>query len=71
MVKLHPNFLEKDGKAQFVILPVEDYENLRAYLEDLEDLLDLRSAVEEEHDAPGLSVEEARRELENISSDLP
>jgi hypothetical protein len=63
MVELHPSFLEKDGKTEFVVLPVEDYENLRAYLEDLEDLLDLRKAIEEEADAPTLSVDEARREL--------
>lgn len=64
MVKLHPSFLERDGKTQFVVLPVEDYKSLRAYLEDLEDLLDLRKAIEEEHDAPTFSVEAARKELE-------
>lgn len=63
MVELHPRFLEKDGKTEFVVLPVEDYENLRAYLEDLEDLLELRRAIHEEQDVPGLSLEEARKEL--------
>lgn len=63
MIELHPNYLEKDGKREFVVLSTEEYENLHAYLEDLEDLLDLRKAIEAEGDAPALTLEEAKKEL--------
>jgi hypothetical protein len=63
MVQLHPSFLEKNGKTEFVVLPFEEFENLKRYLEDLEDLLDLRKAIQEEGDSPALSVREAREEL--------
>jgi hypothetical protein len=63
MVQLHPSFLEKNGKTEFVVLPIEEFENLKLYLEDLEDLLDLRKAIQEEGDSPALSVREAREEL--------
>jgi len=63
MLDLHPNYLEKNGKKEFVVLPVEEYESLQAHLEDMEDLLDLRKAIAEEGGAPGLTVDEARKEL--------
>lgn len=63
MIEIHPKYLEKDGKKEFVVLSVKEYETLRAHVEDLEDLLDLRKAIAEEGAVPGLSVEDARKEL--------
>ena len=63
MIEIHPKYLEKDGENEFVVLSIEEYENLCAHLEDLEDLLDLRKAIAEEGEVPGLTVDEARKEL--------
>jgi PHD/YefM family antitoxin component YafN of YafNO toxin-antitoxin module len=51
MVKLHPEFLTKNGKKEFAVLPYEEFikiQELLEDLEDLEDLKDLRKAKEEE-----------------------
>ncbi len=42
---------------------MDKYNRLHAYLEDLEDLLDIRKAKEEDTDAPSLSLSEVEREL--------
>lgn len=43
--------------------PTEEYESFHTYLEDLEDLLDIRKAKEEDTDAPSLSLAVVEREL--------
>jgi len=58
MIKLHPEYLDKDGKPIFVVLPFEEFEALKIYLDDTQDLLDLRKAKREEADAPTLSLDE-------------
>jgi hypothetical protein len=63
MVTLHPNYLEQDGKKQFVVLPYTEYVALQEELQDFYDLKALRAAKEEEQDAPTLSFEEAKKEL--------
>ena len=63
MVTLHPNYLEQDGKKQFVVLPYAEYVALQEELQDFYDLKALRAAKEEDQDAPTLSFEEAKKEL--------
>ena len=63
MIDLHYQVLEKDGHKEFVVLPYEEFLQLREELEDFEDLRQLRQAKHEEGDAPTLSLEEVRREL--------
>ncbi len=63
MFQLHPRYLEKHGKPEFVILSVEEYESLKAYLEDMEDLLELRTVRREEAQAPTVSLETVKEEL--------
>ena len=63
MFNLHPSYLEKNGKPEFVILSVEEYESLKAYLEDVEDLLELRTARHEEAQMPTISLETIKEEL--------
>lgn len=41
-VKLHPQLIKKQGKNEFVVLPIEEYEALTDLVEDYEDLKDLR-----------------------------
>lgn len=58
MIELHPEFLKKNGKNEFVVLPYEEFVALQELLEDAEDLLLLEQAKREDHDKPGVSLEE-------------
>lgn len=44
MLKLKPEYLSKNGRKEFVVLTVEDYERVKEALEDAEDLRILREA---------------------------
>lgn len=63
MITLHPNILEKDGKKEFAVLPIEEFIQIQNLLHDFEDLKELRSAKEKEKDVSGCSVKEAREKL--------
>ncbi|GMW01879.1 MAG: hypothetical protein AMXMBFR84_30150 [Candidatus Hydrogenedentota bacterium] len=60
-MKLHPSFIEEDGKRRFAVLPIREYENLTNYLEDLEDLLELRHAKKGEANEPAVGLDEAEK----------
>jgi PHD/YefM family antitoxin component YafN of YafNO toxin-antitoxin module len=63
MITLHPEILKKNGKEEFAILNIEEYNSLIEYLEDLEDLVDLRKAKEENKNEPSISLEETEKIL--------
>ena len=63
MITLHPEFLSKEGKKEFVVLPYEEFMALQELLEDAEDVLDLRAAKQEEKDKPSISIEDVKKEL--------
>jgi PHD/YefM family antitoxin component YafN of YafNO toxin-antitoxin module len=63
MIQLNPEFLKKDGKPEFVVLPYEEFLLLQDLLADLEDLQDLRQAKTEEQDAPTVSLAAAKQRL--------
>lgn len=63
MLELHPNYIEKNGHTEFVVLPIEEFQALRNQLEDLEDLLDLRNAKEEEGKAPTVPLAMIKKKL--------
>ncbi len=44
MISLHPEFLTRDGKRQFAVLPYEEFVALQEILADAADLIDLREA---------------------------
>ncbi len=62
-MKLHPEFLKKNGKVEFVVLPYEEFLELQELLEDAEDVLVLRQAKQEETDKPTISLSELRKRL--------
>jgi PHD/YefM family antitoxin component YafN of YafNO toxin-antitoxin module len=64
MTQLHPQFLTKNEKPEFVVLPYEEFIELRERLEDLEDLLDLRNAKREAESQSSLSLDEVKQYLE-------
>lgn len=63
MITLHPEFLKKEGRNEFVVLPYEEFVALQELLEDAEDVLDLRTAKQEEKDKPSASIENVKKEL--------
>jgi PHD/YefM family antitoxin component YafN of YafNO toxin-antitoxin module len=63
MIELHPEFLTRHGKPEFAVLPIEEFNSLKEYLEDMEDLLALRQAkIAEEHE-PTAGIDESHRRL--------
>lgn len=69
MIDLHPEYLTRHGKPEFAVLPIEEFDRLKAYLEDLEDLLALRQAKDAEADAPAFGIDELRRRLSSGETD--
>ncbi len=63
-IELHPEFLTKNGEKQFAVLTYQEYVALQEWLEDAEDLLDLRAAQKEEANAPTISLSEMEKEFE-------
>ena len=64
MIELHPEFLTKGGKKEFAVIPYEEFLRLQEILEDMEDLRDLRLAVEEDKNSPDYSLDEVREMLD-------
>ncbi len=62
-IELHPEFLTKNGEKQFAVLSYQEFVALQEWLEDAEDLLDLRAAQKEEADAPTISLSEMEKEF--------
>jgi PHD/YefM family antitoxin component YafN of YafNO toxin-antitoxin module len=63
MVKLHPEFLTKNGKKEFAVLPYEEFIKIQELLEDLEDLKDLRKAKEEEKNQISIPLGDVKKIL--------
>ena len=62
-MELHPEFLEKNGKKEFVVLTYEEYTKVQELIEDYEDLIDLRNAKAQEQNTKSYSLDEAKKEL--------
>lgn len=63
MISLHPEFLTKDGKKEFAVLPYEEFVALQEVLADAADLIDLREAKADESTAAGVPLSEVKRDL--------
>ena len=63
MIDLHPEYLHRQGKPAFAVLPIEEFNRLQDYLQDLEDLLALRQAQAADAEAPTIGLDELRRRL--------
>jgi len=63
MITLHPEYLIKDGKKEFVILSYEEFLKIEEMISDYEDLTDLRVAKAKEENAPSISLEQAKLKL--------
>lgn len=56
--ELHPEILTKNGRKEFAVIPYEEFLALQEWLEDLEDLTDLRAAKESQRDSPTIPLAE-------------
>jgi PHD/YefM family antitoxin component YafN of YafNO toxin-antitoxin module len=63
--ELHPEILTKNGRKEFAVLPYEEFLALQEWLEDLEDLVELRAAKELEHNAQTVPLSEVERRFED------
>lgn len=63
-MEIHPQIIQKDGKSEFVILPYDEFIELKHQIEDYEDLKDLREAKSKTENEPGLSLNQLTKELE-------
>lgn len=63
MIQLHPEFITKNGKKEFAVIPYEEFEALQALIADIEDLMDLRAAKEEEAALPSVPLAEVKKML--------
>ena len=63
MISLHPEFLSKNGKKEFAVLPYEEFVRIEELLGLLEDLRDLREAKLSEGQLPTVTLEEVKRRL--------
>ncbi len=62
-IELHPEFLTKNGEKQFAVLSYQEFVALKEWLEDAEDLLDIRAAQKNEADAPTVLLSELEKEF--------
>jgi PHD/YefM family antitoxin component YafN of YafNO toxin-antitoxin module len=63
MISLHPEFITKNGKKEFAVISYEEFEALQQFIADMEDLMDLRAAKEEERNQPSMPLSEVKRRL--------
>ena len=60
MIELHPEFLTKDGKKEFAVLPYEEFVALQEVLADAADLIDLRESKAQESSAASIPLIEVK-----------
>ena len=63
MIPLHPEFITKNGKKEFAVIPYEEFEALQELIADMEDLMDLRTAKEEDANQPSVLLADVKKLL--------
>jgi hypothetical protein len=63
--ELHPQIIEKNGTKDSVILPYAEFVALRKWIEDIEDLLELREAKRAEGSVASRPLDEVAEEIES------
>ena len=62
-MKLHPQFLKKNGRKEFVILPYAEFEQMEESLQDAYDLRTLRVARRKNRGQPSIPLAEVKKRL--------
>ena len=63
MIPLHPQFVTKNGKKEFAVIPYEEFAALQALIADMEDLMNLRAAKKADADRPSVPLTEVKKML--------
>jgi len=63
MIPLHPEFITKNGKKEFAVIPYKEFEALQELIADMEDLMDLRTAKEEDANQPSVLLADVKKML--------
>lgn len=63
MIKLHTEYLTKNGEREFAVIPYQEFVALQEHIADMEDLIDLRKAKKRDAKKAGISLEEMKKEL--------
>ena len=63
MIPLHPEFITKNGKKEFAVISYEEFEALQQFIADMEDLMDLRAAKEEDENQSSVPLAEVKKML--------
>jgi hypothetical protein len=61
MIPLNPQFITKNGKKEFAVIPYQEFAALQALIADMEDLMDLRAAKKEDADRPSAPLAEVKK----------
>ncbi len=64
-LELHPSFIEREGKREYAVLPYDEFEKLRLFIEDAQDLFAIRQAKAED-DGDYLTLAEVEARLQNL-----
>ena len=62
VLELHPSFIEREGKKEYAVLPIDEFERLQTFIEDAQDLFLLRQAKAED-DGERISLAEVEARL--------
>ncbi|MFZ5516121.1 MAG: type II toxin-antitoxin system Phd/YefM family antitoxin [Candidatus Zhuqueibacterota bacterium] len=63
MIAINPEILKRDNKADFAILDYNEYHKLPEYIQDIEDLVDLRNAKADTKDEATISLDKVKETL--------
>ncbi|MEG4589097.1 type II toxin-antitoxin system prevent-host-death family antitoxin [Microcoleus sp. MOSTC5] len=63
MIPLHPQFITKNGKKEFAVIPYEEFASLQELIANVEDLMNLRAAKKEDGDRPSVPLAEVKKML--------
>lgn len=66
-MELHPQIIKKNGKNEFVVLPYEEFSEIKDLIEDYEDLRDLRAAKAESANEESIPLDEVIKDFQNNS----
>ena len=64
-MKIHPQTIYNNGQAEFIVLPVKEYERLLQAFEDKQDITEIRDYFLEKQQTFPLEVSSALSEEEN------
>jgi len=63
ILELHPNYIEKKGKREFVIISYDEFIKIEETLNDYEDLMELRKLKSKEKKKKTKNIEQVKKEL--------